>query len=229
MKKSLLSFILVLLSLGLHAQDLSQCKKVVLETDSGRIVLALYNETPQHRDNFLKLVEKGFYDGVLFHRVINRFMVQTGDSATRHARPGEQLGSGGYETHKIPAEIKWPQFFHKKGALAAAREGNQTNPKWESSMCQFYIVTGRRFDANMLEDAEERIFRDTHKSVTFPQELQDAYFRIGGAPHLDTQYTVFGEVVEGLDVVDRIQLMPVDDFNRPLTDIHIISARVMKE
>ena len=219
MKKFLLSFILVLLSLGLHAQDLSQCKKVVLETDSGRIVLALYNETPQHRDNFLELERRAYFP----------VAVQTGDSATRHARPGEQLGSGGYETHKIPAEIKWPQFFHKKGALAAAREGNQTNPKWESSMCQFYIVTGRRFDANMLEDAEERIFRDTHKSVTFPQELQDAYFRIGGAPHLDTQYTVFGEVVEGLDVVDRIQLMPVDDFNRPLTDIHIISARVMKE
>ena len=214
--------------LTVMAQDEELCKKVVLETDSGNVVIMLYNDTPLHRDNFIKLVEKGFYDGVLFHRVINRFMIQTGDSASRHAKPGVLLGESGYETYKIPAEIRWPQHFHKKGAVAAAREGNATNPQWESSMCQFYIVTGRRFNDTMLDDASERIFRDTRKDVSFPQELRDVYMKTGGTPHLDTQYTVFGEVVEGLDVVDRIQVAETDSTNRPITDIHIKHARVME-
>lgn len=212
--------------LALSAQDLSTCPQVVLETDSGTVRIALYNETPLHRDNFLKLVGEGFYDGVLFHRVINRFMIQTGDSASRHAQPGALLGESSYETYKIPAEIRWPQFYHKRGAVAAARQGNDTNPEMKSSMSQFYIVTGRRFNANMLEDAEERIYRDTKKFVTFPENLANVYMKEGGTPHLDTQYTVFGEVLEGMDVVERIQQAETDDNARPLADIRIRRAYV---
>ena len=212
---------------ALSAQNLTTCKQVVLETDSGTIRIALYNETPLHRDNFLKLVGEGFYDGVLFHRVINRFMIQTGDSASRHAQPGVLLGESSYETYKVPAEIHWPQLFHKKGAVAAAREGNDTNPEMKSSMSQFYIVTGRRCNANMLEDAEERIYRDTKKFITFPDSLADVYLKLGGAPHLDTQYTVFGEVLEGMEVVNRIQQAETDSNNRPLADIRINRAYIL--
>lgn len=217
----------VFFPLALSAQDLSKCPQVVLETDSGNIRIALYNETPLHRDNFLKLVGEGYYDGVLFHRVIDRFMIQTGDSASRHAAPGKLLGESSYETYKIPAEIRWPQLFHKNGAVAAAREGNDTNPQMMSSMSQFYIVTGKLFNASMLEDAEERIYRDTKKFVTFPDSLADVYLRQGGTPHLDTQYTVFGEVVEGMDVANRIQQAETDGNNRPVADIRIRRAYIL--
>lgn len=212
----------------LNAQDLSDCPQVVFETDSGTIRIALYNETPQHRDNMLKLVREGFYNGVLFHRVIDRFMIQSGDAGSKNAQPGQLLG-GSDEAYKIPAEICWPKYFHKKGAVAAAREGSDTNPEWKSSMSQFYIVTGRRFSDNMLDDAEERIFRDTHKAVDIPEELRQVYRQVGGTPHLDTQYTVFGEVVEGLDVALRIQKAETDDNARPVTDIHIVKAYVAGE
>ncbi len=228
MKKTIaILFLSLLLPLSALAQTEESCPKVVLETDSGNVTIMLYNETPLHRDNFLKLVREGYYDGVLFHRVINRFMIQTGDSASRHALPGELLGESSYETYKIPAEIRWPQLFHKKGAVAAAREGNDTNPEMQSSMSQFYIVTGRRYSANMLEDAEERIYRDSKKFVNFPDDVAETYLKLGGAPHLDTQYTVFGEVTEGLDVVDRIQHASTDDNNRPLTDIRIRRATII--
>lgn len=228
MKKTIaILFLSLLLPLSALAQTEESCPKVVLETDSGNVTIMLYNETPLHRDNFLKLVREGYYDGVLFHRVINRFMIQTGDSASRHASPGELLGESSYETYKIPAEIRWPQLFHKKGAVAAAREGNDTNPEMQSSMSQFYIVTGRRYSANMLEDAEERIYRDSKKFVNFPDDVAETYLKLGGAPHLDTQYTVFGEVTEGLDVVDRIQHASTDDNNRPFTDIRIRRATII--
>ncbi len=222
-----LLLVALVLPVAIWAQSGDVRPQVVLETDSGKVVIELYNETPQHRDNFLKLVAEGYYNGVLFHRVINRFMIQTGDSASRHAQPGELLGESSYETYKIPAEIRWPQLFHKRGAVAAAREGNDTNPEMQSSMSQFYIVTGRRFNANMLEDAEERIYRDTKKFVTFPSELAEVYLKQGGTPHLDTQYTVFGEVVEGMEVVDRIQQAKTDDNNRPLADIRINRAYIL--
>lgn len=201
---------------------------VRLETDSGTVSIALYNETPIHRDNFLKLVGEGFYDGVLFHRVINRFMVQTGDSLSRHAAPGQELGDGFYEAYQLPAEFRFPQLFHKRGAVAAAREGDHVNPRRQSSMCQFYIVTGHRYSPNALDDVEERVSQATKEIFRFPKEVREAYQQVGGAPHLDTQYTVFGEVVEGMDVVNRIQLAETDPNDRPLTDIRIRRAYVVQ-
>ena len=227
--RKILTVIGLMMCVTLSAQDLSSCAEVLLETDSGKIRIALYNETPKHRDNFLKLVKEGFYDGVLFHRVIENFMIQTGDSTTRHAQPGELLGEAPYENYTIPAEIRFPQIFHKRGSVAAAREGDDVNPERASSMGQFYIVWGRRFNSNGLDDMEERVYRATKTLFSFPQEIREAYYKIGGTPHLDTQYTVFGEVLEGLDVVDKIQRMPGDENNRPLTDIKIIKATVIKD
>ena len=212
---------------GMAQDDITQ-PEVVLETDSGVVRVKLYNETPLHRDNFLKLVKSGFYDGLLFHRVIDDFMIQTGDSVSRNAPAGELLGDGSYEKYKIPSEICFPKLFHKRGSLAAAREGDSENPKRESSMCQFYIVWGRRYSGNMMDDVAERIARNTGDIISFPQEVRDAYYKYGGTPHLDNQYTVFGEVIEGLDVVERIMRSETDKNNRPLKDIHIKHAFVVE-
>ena len=216
---------LLLLPLPVMAQE-EENQRIVLETDSGVVTIMLYNETPLHRDNIVKLVKEGFYDGVLFHRVIEDFMIQTGDSISRHAPAGKLLGVGSYETYKIPAEIHFPQIFHKRGSVAAAREGDAENPQRESSMCQFYIVWGKRYSGNMMDDVEERIARNTGNLISFPQEVRDAYFQYGGTPHLDGQYTVFGEVVEGLDVVERIMTAQTDKNNRPLIDIRIKRAYI---
>lgn len=230
MKKLLLTMLMaVLLPLASVAQNLEDCPVVQIDTDSGTIKIALYNETPLHRDNFLKLVKEGFYDGLLFHRVISNFMIQTGDSLSRHAEPGKELGDGAYEKYKIPAEIRFPQIFHRRGTVAAAREGDAENPERMSSMCQFYIVWGKKLSNNMMDDVEERIARNTGNIISFPKELREAYLRIGGTPHLDGQYTVFGEVLEGMDVVDKIQWAETDDNARPLKDIHIIKATVLRD
>ena len=201
--------------------------EVLLETDMGSIRIALYNETPLHRDNFIKLVKQGFYDGLLFHRVMQRFMVQTGDSASRHAQPGQILGMT-VKGEKIPAEIRYPRLFHKHGAVAAAREGNNTNPERASSATQFYIVYGRRFNDTMLDDEQLKLNRITNGQVKLTPEVREAYKSTGGTPHLDGQYTVFGEVVEGLDVVDKIQWVETDKNGRPLNDIRIIKATIVK-
>lgn len=216
---------LLLLPVPMTAQEEGN-QRIVLETDSGDVTIMLYNETPLHRDNIVKLVREGFYDGLLFHRVIEDFMIQTGDSISRHAPAGKLLGVGSYETYKIPAEIRFPQIFHKRGSVAAAREGDAENPQRESSMCQFYIVWGKRYSGNMMDDVEERIARNTGELISFPQEVRDAYFQYGGTPHLDGQYTVFGEVVEGLDVVEKIMAVQTDENNRPLTDIRIKKAYI---
>ena len=220
----LLTWVL-LLPLSVMAQE-EQRTSIVLETDSGNVTIMLYNETPRHRDNIIALVNRGFYDGLLFHRVIEDFMIQTGDSISRNAPEGQLLGDGKHETYKIPAEIRFPQLFHKRGSVAAAREGDKENPQRESSMCQFYIVWGKRYSGNMMDDVEERIARNTGELISFPQEVRDAYFQYGGTPHLDNQYTVFGEVVEGLDVVERIMRAKTDENDRPVTDIHILRAYV---
>lgn len=228
----ILSLLLVVLmgeNLSVSAQEVTQQKVVVLETDSGRICIALYNETPLHRDNFVKLVKEGFYDGLLFHRVIENFMIQTGDSLSRHATEGQLLGDGSYEKYKIPAEILFPKIFHKKGCVAAAREGDDVNPHRESSMCQFYIVWGKRYNGNMMDDVEERIIRNTGETVSFPEEVREAYYKYGGTPHLDNQYTVFGEVKEGLEVVEKIMKAETDSNDRPLKDIRILRAYMADE
>lgn len=228
MKQFLVVFSLLILSLPAFSQEeLVPRRQVLLETDSGNIRIELYNETPLHRDNFLKNVREGIYDGVLFHRVISNFMVQTGDTVSRHALPGQLLGAS-KEGEKIPAEIRFPEIFHKRGSLAAAREGDDVNPERKSSQHQFYIVWGRRLSDMMLDQVQDRLDNATKGQVKLTPELRQAYQRYGGTPHLDGQYTVFGQVVEGLEVVDRIQWMETDANNRPLVDVRIKKASIIE-
>ncbi len=194
--------------------------KVLLKTSLGDITIALYDETPLHKENFIKLVNDKFYDGVLFHRIIQNFMIQTGDPDSKNAKPGQMLGNGG-PGYTIPAEFV-SGLYHKRGAVAAARMGDNVNPKKESSGSQFYIVDGQVFSTEMLN----RVLQATGK--TFSQEQINDYTKIGGAPHLDGDYTVFGEVISGMDVVDKIAAQEKDRRDRPVQDIKIISAEVVK-
>ncbi len=184
---------------------------VIIHTSLGDVVVELYDATARHRDNFLKLAEQGFYDSLLFHRVIQGFMIQGGDPDSRHARPGQQLGMGG-PGYTVPAEFV-DTLFHIKGALAAARQGDAVNPTKASSGSQFYIVHGRKFTEAELDRIEAQT------GIRFSQEQRKAYQTIGGAPFLDGNYTVFGRVIKGLDVIDRIAAQAVDANNRPKTDI----------
>jgi cyclophilin family peptidyl-prolyl cis-trans isomerase len=193
-------------------------KDVELVTNKGTIILRLYNETPQHRNNFIKLVKQKFYDSVLFHRVIQKFMIQAGDPTSKRANVNDVLGEGdlGYT---IPAEFNL-QLFHKKGALAAARDNNPTKA---SSATQFYIVQGLPFNDEAIAIAKSRNRWPT--SIT-PQQEQ-VYRTLGGAPHLDQNYTVFGEVVQGLAVVDSIAFVPKNGSDRPIEDVRIIKMRLI--
>ncbi|MBQ9232078.1 MAG: peptidylprolyl isomerase [Prevotella sp.] len=197
--------------------------EVLLETTEGNIRIALFNETPKHRDNFLKLVETHLYDSLLFHRVIKDFLIQGGDLNSKHAQPGQLLGSGELD-YTIEPEFRLPQIYHRRGMVAAAREGDRVNPEQRSGACQFYIVWGRTYNEPTLNNIQIRLDTLTHGRVKLVPEMIEAYKTIGGTPHLDGQYTVFGEVIEGLDVVDRIQQMPTDKNNRPLTDVRILRA-----
>lgn len=243
---------------------------VDISTTMGPIRVLLYADTPLHRANFLKLAKEGFYDGVLFHRVIKDFMVQTGDPESREAATGKRLGSGdpGYT---LPAEIDYPRHYHKYGALAAARTGDQVNPERRSSGSQFYIVTGQKYDGRSIGRLEERMANDymqqewmklmkanaakinelrkagdkdaleafrlslveqLEKSVKAPEmseQMKKDYTELGGAPHLDNQYTVFGEVLEGMDTVEKIQNAATSGDDRPKEDIRILSMKVEKE
>lgn len=189
--------------------------RVQLTTDSGVIILRLYDQTPLHRDNFLKLVKQHYYDSLVFHRVINAFMIQGGDPNSKNALPKIQLGNGG-PGYTIPAEFD-STLFHKKGALAAARMGDNENPLKASSGSQFYIVQGKKFTDAGLDSVET--FR--LKGRKLPIAHRQVYKTIGGTPHLDMGYTVFGEVESGLEVVDKIAAAPRDANNRPLTDIRM--------
>ena len=242
---------------------------VKLETTMGNITVALYNETPKHRDNFIKLVKEGVYDSTLFHRVIKQFMIQAGDPDSKNASDTAMLGSGdvGYT---IPAEFN-PKFFHKKGVLAAARQGDDVNPEKASSGCQFYIVTGRKFtepqllgmenkineqreealfdslarqhmkeiykmrkagdNAGLLElqdtlEAQARELADKEEKFRFTPEQIKAYSTVGGAPHLDGSYTVFGEVTEGMEVVENIEIAKTNRADRPVENIRILKASI---
>lgn len=201
-------------------------QEVLLETTLGNIRIALYNDTPQHRDNFLRLVREHVYDSLLFHRVIPNFMVQGGDPNSRHASFGERLGNGdlGYT---VPAEILVPQHYHHRGAVAAARQGDEVNPQRRSSASQFYIVTGRTFNEDELGTVEYDVYQQTRGRVSFTEEMRNTYNTLGGAPFLDGSYTVFGYVVDGMDVVDSIQNVERDGYDRPLQDVRILRAIIV--
>ena len=246
--------------------------QVLMHTSMGDIQLKLYNETPKHRDNFIQLVKDGTYNGLLFHRVIKDFMIQGGDVTSKDAPMNKSLGAGdlGYT---VPAEFNYPKYFHKKGALSAARQGDNVNPKKESSGCQFYIVTGKKYSEAELNQMEKQlenrlkqsifarlqaenkpkimeyyrsgnkeelaILRDTligkteleaekRKDETkLPKELREIYKTEGGVPFLDNQYTVYGEVVKGIEVVEAIQNVKTNKQDRPTENVVITSVELI--
>lgn len=247
-------------------------KQLLIETSKGNITIKLYNETPLHRDNFIKLANEGFYEGTLFHRVIKNFMIQGGDPESKGAPAGKMLGTGdtGYT---LPAEFIYPKYFHKKGALSAARQGDEVNPERRSSGCQFYIVTGQVYNssqiANMenqlnqmkmktafdilarqhmkeiykmrksndidgLQALQEQLIAEAQAQVAgeapfkFTPEQIEAYTSVGGTPHLDNQYTVFGEVTEGMNIVDDIQQVSTNRADRPNENIVIKKITVLE-
>jgi len=204
-------FFLAALSYPVTSQAPATGPLIKIETSAGDMVVMLYDETPIHRDNMLKLAREGYFKGQLFHRVIRDFMIQGGDPHSVDADRGQRLGTGG-PGYTLPAEFR-KDLFHKKGALAAARMGDQVNPEKESSGSQFYLVQGQVFTVDMLKALEK------DRPEPFTPAAIEAYTTIGGTPHLDGAYTVFGEVVEGLDVLDSIASVPVDSYNRPLQDI----------
>lgn len=226
MKKIHVLFISAILLLsGLHVaaqqQVASQPETLVLiQTSMGKIKVKLFNETPLHRDNFIKLVKEGKYNGLLFHRIIKQFMVQGGDVDSKDAPMDKTLGNGdlGYT---IPAEFVYPKYFHKRGMLCAARTGDEENPERASSCSQFYIVTGKFFTSMELDKKEKE------EGITYTPEQRQAYMTEGGAPHLDNKYTVFGEVVQGIKVADKIQFSPTDENDRPLKNIIIKSMTIV--
>lgn len=244
--------------------------KVEVTTSLGSFTVLLYGDTPAHRDNFLKHVKDGTYEGTLFHRVISNFMVQAGDPDSKTAKPRQMLGSGdvGYT---LEAEINFPRHYHKRGALAAARQGDQVNPQRRSSGCQFYVVTGEKYTEPQLNQFDRRLeqsglqahfnklAQDNMDSIMALQQKRDSaglhalqdrliaeteawgkanplrmsaemrqdYTTIGGTPHLDNEYTVFGEVVAGMDVIDKIEKVETDSHDRPTADVKIISMKVL--
>ena len=201
MKRSAIFTLLILLAGSLTIAQ-QKTVKFIIHTDYGDIKGYLYNDTPQHRDNFVKLVNEGWYDGSFFHRVINQFMIQGGHNASGKVDPG----------YTVPAEIL-PNHFHKKGALAAARMGDQVNPKKESSGSQFYIVQGRVFNDPTLDMVEQK------SETKLSEEQRKAYTTVGGAPHLDGGYTVFGQVADGYDVIDKIAAVQTKPGDRPVKDV----------
>ena len=243
--------------------------KVLIKTSEGDIEILLYGDTPKHQANFLKLVKEGYYDGTLFHRVINEFMIQAGDPDSKNARPGQHLGQGG-PGYQIDAEFVYPKHFHKRGALAAARTSDQVNPERKSSGSQFYIVTGTTYTPAQLDQMEQQMKMGQMQGVFYKlagqrqaqiQEMQskgdqeglkklqeeliaeaekevadvkltdaqrEAYTTVGGTPHLDNQYTVFGEVIKGMDVVEKIEKTKTGAQDRPVNDIKILSTEIIK-
>ncbi len=201
----------------------------------GDIILELLPDlAPETVKNFQKLVSEGFYNGLTFHRVMQNFMIQGGDPRTRDIS-GSEFFADGEETgnprywEDIPAEINFPTLYHKRGALAAAREGDDVNPQRRSSRTQFYIVWGRTFDDQTLDAQQQRITRATAGTVVLPDSTREVYKTTGGTPHLDGQYTVFGHVVSGLDVVDKIQRTATDSLDRAVGDVRILSVKEIIE
>ena len=278
-KKTLIIGLLFSMALAwglIKAKDMQQKTEngdvlVDMHTTMGDVRLLLYGDTPKHLENFVRLTNEGYYDGVLFHRVINDFMVQSGDPDSKTAKPGQMLGEGDPD-YQIDAEFVYPRHFHKRGALAAARQGDSVNPEKKSSGSQFYVVTGKvytdeqldmmdqrrvqeqmrsifdrlvrqnrdsimelrdRGDEEGLRALQEKLIAQTEKEAsaapdTLTAAQREAYSTVGGTPHLDGNYTVFGEVVSGMDVIDKIQKAETDGNDRPVDDIRIISMKVVK-
>ena len=266
LRKYLLLFSLIFI-ISCNAPGGNENTTVSIKTTLGEIKIKLYDETPIHRDNFIRLVNSGFYDGISFHRIIKSFMIQAGDPDTKLPKPSSFPDT--LKTYTIPAEFN-NQFFHKKGALAAARQGNDVNPEMRSSGTQFYIVQGVKMTDDDLNSAEQRInsnfkqsrfngfikevsdstrlagktFNDaeiqeiasvkmfqyltSYKEYKIPEEQRNIYKTAGGTPRLDGTYTVFGEVIEGLDIVDKIAEVPTDGSDKPVSDIKIIKIKILK-
>ena len=232
MKKILTLIACCMMGMNLSAQTANEdsltadttLHQVMLETTMGNIKLALYNDTPKHRDNFLKLVNEGYYNGCIFQRVIKNFMIQGGDYSCRKVTPGkvEKFDVG----YTVPAEIIYPKYYHKRGQLCMAREGDDENPTKASGATDFYITWGRNFSPRQMEYLVEQMQREGKNYAIPSKEVQEGYIKYGGVPHLDNGYTVFGEVLEGLDVVDKIQNVATNKENndRPLEDIIILKA-----
>lgn len=207
--------------------------RVRFETSLGKFTVELYNETPKNRDNFISLVRNGYFKQTLFHRVIRDFMIQGGDPDSRNAAPGQHLGEGG-PSYTIPAEICLPRYFHKRGALAAAREGDDVNPLHEGSGSQFYIVWGKTYtNEKLMEIMFNASRRNPAKPMPMTPEMMLTYEKLGGTPWLDGGYTVFGQVVKGLDVIEKIQKVATDKDDRPLTDVvvrrtYILNPKALK-
>lgn len=216
MKK--ISIIIAFLIAGTLFSFAQKERKVIIKTNHGKIILKLYNETPQHRDNFVKLAKDGFYNGTIFHRVIPEFMIQGGDPDSKEAKKGAPLGKGG-PGYKVPAEFV-EGLIHKKGALAAARQGGAANPEKKSSGSQFYIVVGKQFSDNELNNFEKK------SGIKYTEEQREMYKTEGGTPHLDGSYTVFGELIKGMDVIDKIAEMAADKRNRPNEDVVMLKVKV---
>jgi peptidyl-prolyl cis-trans isomerase B (cyclophilin B) len=216
MKTYLIALTTFIFSFSAFGQNNTQ---VLINTSLGDIVLELFDETPKHKNNFIKLAKSGYLDETLFHRVIPKFMIQGGDPDSKNALPNVQLGNGG-PGYTIPAEFN-SKFFHKKGALAAARAPDGVNPKKESSGSQFYIVEGEVIDSERLSLFEKKL------GVSFSQDQKQAYTTVGGTPHLDGSYTVFGQVTSGFDIISKIAQVKRDQKNRPLVDI-IMKVKIIK-
>ncbi len=198
--------------------------KVVMETTAGTMEFVLYNETPKHRDNFIKLAQEQYFDSLLFHRVIKDFMIQGGDPDSKYAEAGVRLGEGGPD-YRIDAEFI-PTLHHRRGTLAAAREGDRVNPTKSSSASQFYIVWGKVYSPEEFDSMSQRMKELGMGEMT--AEQKEIYTTVGGTPFLDGQYTVFGEITSGLEVVDKIQNVGTDNFDRPLQDVRILSVKVIE-
>jgi peptidyl-prolyl cis-trans isomerase B (cyclophilin B) len=210
MKKSVFLFLTLAFIFSMNLKSQEKMVKFIIITEYGDIKGVLYNDTPQHRDNFIKLVEEGWYNGSIFHRVIKNFMIQGGQGATGKQDPG----------YTVPAEFV-PAHYHQKGALAAARMGDNVNPQRASSGSQFYIVQGQTFNDQMLDAMEQR------SGIKYTEEQRRVYTTVGGTPHLDGAYTVFGLVTDGLDVVDKIAAVQTGSADKPVNDVEM-TIKVIK-